>query len=299
MSRNCIRSICLGLYILLSIAYSGHAADEAARARKQRLANELRAREAGITVEAVRKQRLAAEARADKARTAADKFDLKSKWWPNGSALDLQKREAKDIEKIQIFRLEWPKGGFSPDTKERHPKKQYATRPLMHDEDTQEIEGLLTLLKRANKKPAPGVMYESYVPDLALVVKPVGKQPFQILFSSELRHEPFGEVYSLELKEVLYALVNGSNFTVIHLDKGEVNRVFHHRTPSPLLDGGFTSRDVKAEMHLSVERGLTLYVRVRDGRKTLMEDEKALHYGEAKVFKSSGPGSYIVLLQKP
>lgn len=53
------------------------------------------------------------------------------------------------------------------------------------------------------------------------------------------------------------------------------------------------------EMHLTPERGLTLYVKLRDGKNILMEAEKPMHYGEAKVFASEGENSYIVLLDRP
>ena len=52
-------------------------------------------------------------------------------------------------------------------------------------------------------------------------------------------------------------------------------------------------------MHLTPHKGLTLYLKVRDGQRTLMEDEKPIHYGDALVFDSEGPGHYIVTLQNP
>ena len=226
----------------------------------------------------------------------ADEPDLKSKWWPTGSAVDLQKMDAKDIEKIQIFRLDWPKGTIDPRRKEELAQKQYAKRPLTHEEDTREIEGLLALLRQAEiyRKPK---MCRPHCPNRVLVVQPVAGKPFEILFSSYF-HEPFGEVHSLELKEALYALAGGSTrITVIHFDKGKVQQVIHHSAIAPHT-GGVSSQTATAEMHLTPEEGLTLYVKIRDGKDVLMEDKKPMHYGDVKVFKSSGPSSYIVLLHK-
>jgi hypothetical protein len=225
-----------------------------------------------------------------------DEIGLRSKWRPNGSALDLQKMAAKDIERIQIFRIDWPKRTIDLRRKETLAQKQYAERPLTHEEDTQEIEGLITLLKQAERYKKPEMLLPHF-PDHVLVVQPVEGQPFEILFSSDL-HEPFGEVYSLELKEALYALAGGSTrISIIHFDKGKVQRAIHHSAIAPHT-GGVSSQTTKAEMHLTSEKGLTLYVKVRDGRDVLMEDEKPMHYGEAKGFKSSGAGSYIVLLHE-
>jgi len=229
-----------------------------------------------------------------------DGADSKSKWWRDGSAADLKSMEAKDIKSIQIFRLEWPQRIIDPRRKEEFARKQRATRPLSHDEDTQEMEGLLTLVRQAGtyKKPGKGLSYEPASPDRVLVVEPVEGEPFEILFSSYL-HEPFGGVYSLELKEALYALADRSiPISIIHFDKGEVQRVIHESAIAPHTGAG-GSQTTKVEMHLTSEKGLTLYVRARDGKDVLMEDEKPLHYGEAKVFKSWGTGSYIVLLHNP
>ena len=238
--------------------------------------------------------------RADEAAAKvqrADEADVKERWWPTGSAIDLQKMDARDIEKIQIFRLEWPRSFISPARKEEFAKKRFATSPLTHEEDSEEIEGLLALLKRAEpyKKPAMGKLD---IPDRVLVVHPVERQPFEILFSQEL-HVPFGDVHSLELKEALYSLAGGSTrMSIIHFDKEIVQRVINHSTVAA-HQGGSSTATTTAEMHLTSEKGLTLYVRVRDAGNVLMEDEKPMHYGEAKVFKSAGQGRYIVLLHKP
>ena len=131
-----------------------------------------------------------------------------------------------------------------------------------------------------------------------LVVQPVQGEPFEILFSSDLE-APFGEVYSLELKEALYALAGcRTGVTVIHFDNEAVQRTTHHRITAPHA-GGRSTQTTDTEMHLTPKNGLTLYVRIREKKEVLMEDEQPLHYGEAKVFKSSGPGHYIVLLHKP
>ena len=118
------------------------------------------------------------EAKADRAAAKvqrADEADVKERWWPTGSAIDLQKMDARDIEKIQIFRLEWPRSFISPARKEEFAKKRFATSPLTHEEDSEEIEGLLALLKRAEpyKKPAMGKLD---IPDRVLVVHPVERQ---------------------------------------------------------------------------------------------------------------------------
>ena len=230
-------------------------------------------------------------------RAGADEADLKSQWWRDGTIADLKSMEAGDIKRIQICRIEWPKRVIAPSKKEEYAEKKYATRPLSHEEDTQEISGLLKLIREAEPFKESG-RHERSTPDCVLVVEPVKGKPFEILFSTQL-DEPLGEVYSLELKEALYALAGKSTrFSIICFDKGEVQRVIHHWAIAPHT-GGVSSQTTDAEMHLTSEKGLTLYVKVRDGEDVLMEDEKPMHYGEAKVFESSGKGSYIVLLQEP
>jgi len=232
-----------------------------------------------------------------------DGLDLKLKWWRIGSAPDLQKMEAKDIEKIQIFRLNWPKGVVDPRRREELAQKFYTERPLTRNEDAKTIESLLGILRLARppKAPDPAIHHRSDKPgspNRVLVVQPAKGEPFEIPYNSGF-HAPFDGLESLELKEALFALEGGrTRFTIIHFDKGEVQQVIHHQAIAPHT-GGVYSRTVTGEMHLLPKQALTLYVKVRDGRKTLMEDEKPMHYGCAKVYNSSGPGSYIVLLEEP
>ena len=74
--------------------------------------------------------------------------------------------------------------------------------------------------------------------------------------------------------------------------------MIHHKAIAPHR-GGYYSQTASTELHLTAERGLTLFVKVREGKTILMNDEKPVRYGQAQVFASEGPGTYIVLLNKP
>lgn len=221
--------------------------------------------------------------------------DLQSKWWPTGTASMLQGVEPKDVVKLQIFGLNWPKGVIDERDKEHLARKDYTEGPLTQEENPKDIETLLILIKHAGKwtVPGEGVSYVSLSPDRVLVVQPKEGKPFEILYSSSL-DEPFGNLYSKELKEALRALTDGASFSIIHVDKGEVQNVIEVNAPAPHR-GSSGSPAVDADMHL-VPTGISLHIRVRAAGKVVVDDENPLHYGGAKVFKSSGSGIYIVLL---
>lgn len=232
--------------------------------------------------------------------SSVNEKNLMGKWWPDGSVTDLQKLDAKDVEKIQIFNLIWLKRMIDIQRKNELAEKKYTTYPLTRVKDIHEIEGLLTLLRKAPRyNPTSNEVHcESPPPDRVLVVQPVHGEPFEILYSSYF-HEPFGEVHSLELKEALYALSGGcTGISIIHFENGEVHQTINRSAIAPHRGGSY-SQTTAVEMHLTAETGLTLFVRIRNVKSVLMEDEKSLHYGQAKVFASQGPGSYIVLLHKP
>ena len=230
-----------------------------------------------------------AEAKKEGAATEAQRLAAELKEWPQGDVATLRQMAAEDIATIQILRL-------GPQRQIRNSDvlttRYWAGRPLGDEETREKLEVLLTLIRRAGeaKKPEPRTSGIAHPPDRVLVVKPVAGEPFEIRYAAGLR-EPFGGLYSLELKEVLHVLSAGpSSLTIIHFHEDEVKRVIH--TPA----GGRSSTS-EAEMRVTVD-GISLYAKVREGGQTLAEDEKLMHYGEAKVYASEGPGSYIVLLHR-
>ncbi len=225
--------------------------------------------------------------------------DLVGREWAEDDGTRLRKLEAGGIVRMQLCRLEWPQG-VGHRLRPGLTRKQYTTRPLTHEEDTEEMKVLLALVKRAPAAKPVGGRGELAIRNRSLVVEPAEGEPFEILYASGFdQHEPFGGFHSLELKEALYALAGESTrIIIIHFEGGEVRRVIHHSAIAPHT-GGVSSQTATAEMHLTSEKGLTLYVKVRDGQTVLMEDEKPLHYGGAAVFASKGPGSWIVLLHRP
>ena len=241
---------------------------------------------------------LAAHAQRAPEPDDAKPLDLLGREWPEDDGTRLRKMEAGDVVRMQVCRLEWPED-VGQRLRPGLTRKHYMERPLTHDEDTEEIKALLALVKRAPPaKPIPADMpLTPAIRDRSLVVQPVEGEPFEILYSD--LGGPFGGFHSVELQEALFALAGGkTRITIIHFHEGEVQSVIHHKAIAPHT-GGYSSQTTSAEMHLTSEKGLTLYLKVRDGKTVLMEDEKPMHYGEAKVFASKGPGTYIVLLQQP
>jgi hypothetical protein len=208
-----------------------------------------------------------------------------------GTAEMLQQIKPDEIAKIQILRFEHlPSGEI---------ERKYAGRPMEKGpEDTPEIGGLCALVAQADKyvRP-PGLRRILGGPDYVLVVHPVTGAPFEIPYSSHL-DEPFGGVHSRPLKEALYALAGGTiKVTIIQFDQGAVQEVFHTQAIAP-HGGGVYSARTSVEMRLNADDGLTLYVKVREKKTTLMEDNQPLRFGDAEVYKrtQAGRGHYIVLL---
>ncbi len=229
------------------------------------------------------------------AQARAERPSLMDRMWPEGNAAMLQKMTAEDIARMQIFGVTWE--GSIDERRKEQLSKRYYMEPPFGTEGKEEVEALLTLCKRA-KKFRPRRMQGPLIPNRVLVVQPVKGEPFEIMHNSGL-HAPFGGLESLELKEALFALGGGrTRITIIDFHESKVQRVIHHSAIAPHT-GGVSSQTVRGEMHLTSEQGLTLYLKVRDGANTLMEDEKRMHYGEAKVFAGEGPGSWVVLLHKP
>lgn len=136
-------------------------------------------------------------------------------------------------------------------------------------------------------------------PDFVMVVTPVNGEPFEFMYSSQFS-APIGGLWSLELKEALWSLTHTSSaLDIIYLLDDKVAGV-EHGSVIPPHEGSTSSRLLTAQMRLTPERGLTLYLKLRSTQTgALMEDEQPLHYGQAAIYKSNGPGKFIVLLQNP
>jgi len=224
--------------------------------------------------------------------------DLKAENWPDGELAALKAMAPADIVKMEIFAIDWPQRMIAPGRKDLY--KKVSSTFHFGTERRDELEVVLALIEQAPKYSLPaGVALEPMPPDRALVVQPVKGEPFEFLYSSALR-EPFAGVYSRELKEALYALSeNTTGFSVIQLDGGKVTRTLNEWTCPPHR-GGVASQILAVALHLSPEKGLTMSLKLRDEKgNILLESEQPVHYGEATVFPSPGPGEFVVLLQKP
>ena len=127
---------------------------------------------------------------------------------------------------------------------------------------------------------------------------PHGAKHIRIGYASGLT-EPFAGLESRPLKDALHALSGGQHrITIIHLDDDKVERVIHTYAIAPHL-GGHGTDWLDAKLNLTPEKGLTLSLTIHTGVEDLMKDEQPMRYGEAKVFKSDGPGTYVVVLNIP
>jgi hypothetical protein len=185
---------------------------------------------------------------------------------------------------MQICRLIWEKNGA---------KKARADSPF-GIQSRNELATLLLLIKNARKyKERVGLKMD--MPDRVLVVQPRGQAPFEIPYSSGF-DEPLDDVYSFALKEALYALSGGANYiSVIHLENQAVKRVIQTGTVAPHRGGSYTPT-LSAELHLTPERGLTLFLKLTAAGTVVLQKEKNVSYGRATVFSTTGGSTYVVLL---
>jgi hypothetical protein len=221
-----------------------------------------------------------------RARREIERLDLMSKEWREGTVAMLRELEPADVVKMQIFKLVYDGGAYKKVRADLH----------FGIEGRQEVEAVLALVKAAEKYEPTGEM--DTMPDRVLVVQPEAGEPFEIRYSSGF-DEPFGGVWSLALKEALHALSGGeSRITIINVDDGQVRRVIHTSAVAPHR-GGHSSPTADAELHLTAEKGLTVWLKVRSGDEVIMEGEQPMHYGEAKVFAAKDDGTWLVVLNPP
>ena len=212
---------------------------------------------------------------------------LMEREWRKGRAEELRAMTVGQIRSVQVFGL----------TAEG--KKEYREHAVTTERNSPQVEALLQAAKRARPFSIPrGVPRALCPPNRTLVVEPVNGEPFEFAYSDYL-HEPFAGIYSLELKEALYAL-GGGDFpvTVIHLKDSQVKTVVHAGVIAPHR-GGIGGGNLSAELHLTPQAGISLWVKLSDNGKLVMEGESPMHFGDAKVFASGEAGIYIVLLHKP
>ena len=225
----------------------------------------------------------------------AENRDLLTEPWADGELAVLRRMTAADIVKMQIFRVEWPQGVIDPRRKELY-QKRYLTFHF-GTERKNEVAALLALIARAPKY-APVREDPPLIPDRVLVVQPVKGEPFEFLYNSYL-NSPFAGVYSRELKEALFALSVTTRLSIIHLEGDRVLDTIN-TTAIPPHCGSSASQTLAVALHLTPEKYLTLHLKLRDKNgDILLEDEQPVHYGEATVFTSPGPGRYIILLHQP
>ncbi len=217
--------------------------------------------------------------------------------WRSGTVEMLLALGVDAIREVQVCGLTYPGDAEDedrPETAERH----YAELAVKNNEENRPVlEGFLALLKGAKPWSSPKRDYEP-LPDRSLRVVPVEGEPFEIVYVSDL-DEPFGGVASRRLKEALWSLGGGrSHVSVIHIVQGRVRRVLW--TPVPAPHGGcIQSKGLSAEMHLTPQRGLGLYLKLCDGDRVVFEGETPLGYGDAAVCASSESGLYVALLERP
>lgn len=212
---------------------------------------------------------------------------LMEKEWRKGGLEELQAMTAKDVKSMQVFNLT------------RQNKKEYREHAVTTARNAPQIEAFLRFLKTSKQYFIPhGVPLCPFPPDRVLVIEPATGAPFEFAYSDYL-DEPFAGVHSLELKEALYAL-GGGNFpiSVILLKEGQVNAVSHHAVIAPHR-GGFGGGNLAAELRLTPQVGISLWVKIGDDERPVVERDMPMHFGDAKVFASGNEGIYIVLLHKP
>lgn len=223
-------------------------------------------------------------------RAGGDDLDLSSQHWRKGNVTAFQKMTPEEIVKIQVLRVD-PLG-----------KRHYLERPITVERNKTEIEALLVLLGRATAfRMRAGVPWDPVATDRVFVVQPAEGEPFEFEYSVDFG-EPFVGLQAADFKQALFALSgSGSRFaefpiSILHFDKNQVQKVIHTHAIAPHR-GGTGGGTVTAKLHLTAKAGLTLYLHVHElSGKTLMEDEKQMRFGDAKVFAAKEPGSYIVLL---
>jgi len=211
--------------------------------------------------------------------------------WPRGDVATLRKMKPEDVVKMQIFRI----GDLNDLTRNRNVR--HHTAPPFGIESKEEVAALLAIIRRAKPagRPRPGSTYVPAPPDRVLVVQPVKSQPFEFLYS-QMFHEPFAGLGSRELKEAFYLLSGGPlRVSVIHLQDGKVREALHKSVGRGMRAG----QRMTCRLKLTAEHGLSLAVKLREKGETLMEETQPMYYGQARVFASKGPGTYIVLLNRP
>ncbi|HLX62283.1 MAG TPA: hypothetical protein VKX17_13470 [Planctomycetota bacterium] len=218
---------------------------------------------------------------------------------PRGTAEMIDKLDVSEIEKIELLRLDW---GRNPiDDRDTSPARRvYTEAPLLPGEEKREQAA--TLLKLIKDAPAFAKRQRGFEPmssDSVMVIHLKGGQAFEIVYHAGLK-SPFAGRYSLELKEALWSLSHhDSRITIIHIKDGKVKRTIHEI-------GSGASGTLQVEMHLTREKGLSLYLRLMaeedygkplKDRKVEMEDEQVVHYGESAIYKS-GEDTYAVMVEQ-
>jgi hypothetical protein len=221
-------------------------------------------------------------------RNRMEHVDLLGKQWEQGDVERLSRMHPDEIVKMQVVGLVW----------NGDEAKHVRCGLPFGVGKREELKGVLALVKAAGNYEPHGDMEWGVQPDRALVVQPWRGEPFEIHYESALT-APFGDRDSRPLKDALYALSGGQHrITIVHLDEGKIERVMHTYAIAPHL-GGHSTDWLDAELHLTAEKGLTLFLRVHTGVEDLMKDEQPMRYGEGKIFQSDGRGTWIVVLDIP
>lgn len=203
-----------------------------------------------------------------------------------GDVAEFQRMTADNIISLQVYDLD------------QEGKKRYREHAVTTERNKPQVATILQVVRNAKEFSIPhGVPRAPCPPDSVLVVQPVKGDPFEFSYSRDLQ-EPFAGLYSREMKEALFSISGGEfPITIIHVREGEVHKVFHEFVMAPHRGG--TGGAVSAELHLTPMDGLTVWTKITEQGKTLMEGERSMHFGDAKVFPSRDRGSYIVLLHRP
>ncbi len=188
---------------------------------------------------------------------------------------------AKDVRKMQIFRLVRTESGI---------RRDYTEQPLRPEA----IAAVLARCKAAKRalsrgRPAPA--------SHALRVELTNGDSFEIRYSSGL-DDPFSDIASRELKELLYCLASRSKATVIHFRAGKVLETLHLELPA--LGGQQGNAKYEGSMDLDKAGRLVCRIRLPDvPGPAVMDDVKRVSYGSATTFNHKGTGYRIVLLHLP
>jgi hypothetical protein len=269
-----------GFRVLLALLVGGVLAAPRLQAQtpeevQKQAEEERRRKEALMPADALERQRI-------------EQLDLMSKEWEQADVERLTRMHPDEIVKMQIVGLAW----------DRDTAKTVRCGLPFGVGSRDELEAVLALIKAAPKHEPRAEMATEAYPDRALVVQPWHGEPFAIRYTSGLM-EPFAGLESRGLKEALLALEGGQHrITIIHLVDDQIVHVVHTYAIAPHL-GGHATDSVDAKLNLARERGLTLALTIHTGVEDLMKDEQPMRYGEVKVFKSKGPGVYVVMLNIP